>query len=106
MRQAHIVHQIIQAPLEETYTLQIIQQQMLLEILLQHLSKHILHSLEEIHKIRLEMKIHLLVQEIFGISQKEEQPHLLQEEDLEIPTEREDRISYSKYYKPAYILQQ
>ena len=79
---------------------------MFLEILLQHLFKHILHSLEEIHKIPLEMKIHILVQEISGISQKEEQPHLLQEEDLEIPTEREDRIFYNKYYKRAYILQQ
>ena len=76
---------------------------MFLEILIQHLFKHILHSLEE---IQLEMKIHLLVQEISGISQKEEQLHLLQEEDLEIPTELEDRIFYSKFYKRAYILQQ
>ena len=75
---------------------------MFLEILIQHLFKHILHSLEE---IQLEMKIHLLVQEISGISQKEEQLHLLQEEDLEIPTEQEDKIFYNKYYKPVYIHQ-
>ena len=74
---------------------------MFLEILIQHPFKHILHSLEE---IQLGMKVHLHVQNFWHFPERRTTTSS-SEEDLEILTELEDKIFYSKYYNNTYTPQ-